>query len=111
MTGQPWDGLFSQLAEAHTALVAEFEATPEVVIELQRVRRALEAEAVSIGAGNWERAPEPAEWSLRQMLEHVLAHDQKWEEGRIKGVEHYGDHGRRHIEQAAKIKTTLAGKG
>jgi uncharacterized damage-inducible protein DinB len=110
MTVQPWDNLFDQLAGAHAALVKEFQATVPVVEGLAQVRRSLQAEAITIGAARWEGEPAPGEWSLRQMLEHVVAHDQKWEEGRTKGVEHYVDHGQRHIEQAAKIRTWLDAK-
>jgi uncharacterized damage-inducible protein DinB len=107
MSEQPWDALFIALAEAHAALVGEFQATPAIVSGLQEARAALSAEAGKLGASRWEKEPEPGEWSLRQMLEHVVAHDRQWTEGQTKGVEHYIDHCQRHLRQAEKIRTLL----
>ncbi|MBI2906948.1 MAG: hypothetical protein HYX92_04765 [Chloroflexi bacterium] len=105
----PWTELFRHLDEAHVALVGEFKADSAVIEGLREVRACLSEEAARLGAHLWEKEPEPGEWSLRQMLEHLLAHDRKWEEGRTKGVSHYVDHGRVHMEQAAKIRRTMKG--
>lgn len=105
----PWTELLTQLEEAHAALAAQFKADGAVLDGLREVRARLAEEAAGLGAGLYDKEPEPGEWSLRQMLEHLLAHDRKWEEGHTKGVSHYVDHGRVHVEQAAKIRRMLTG--
>lgn len=105
----PWTELLQELEKAHAALAAEFKADSVVLEGMREIRARLAEEAAGLGAGLWEKAPEPGEWSLKQMLEHLVAHDRKWEEGRVKGVSHYVDHGRVHVEQAAKIRRILTG--
>lgn len=107
----PWMDQLQQLEQAHAALAAEFKADRAVVEGLKQVLAGLAEEAALLGAGLWEKEPEPGEWSLRQMLEHLIAHDRKWEEARTKGVSHYVDHGLVHVAQAAKIRRTLTGSG
>ncbi len=107
MMAAPWADLFRQLEHAHTDLARQFDTGISIVDGLRQVRAALQAETIRIGADLWEREPEPGEWSMRQMLEHVVAHDHKWDEVRSKGVAHYVDHGRLHMEQAAKIRQTV----
>ena len=108
----PWKELLRQLEEAHRALAVKFTADEGVVNGLSKVREGLAEEARLLGADLWDQEPEPGEWSLRRMLVHLVEHDLKTEETeelRVKGVSHYVDHGRVHVEQASKIRRLLKG--
>ncbi len=103
MDTDPWDSMFRQLEHAHIELARQFDPDNRITEGLREVRAGLRTEVERLGQEHWEQAPEPGEWSMRQMLEHVLTHDQRWEEAHRKGVAHYVDHGRLHVEQGAKI--------
>lgn len=75
--------------------------------DFQDVRQGLLTELSLIGPGRLNQRPLPDAWSAKEVMEHLLAHDLKHQEIETRGLGHYVEHGREHVEQLAQIGRLL----
>ena len=101
------ESMLDQLALAHEKLLL---ASPDPISAkgLEEVRKGLLAELSRIGPQRLGQRPLPDEWSAREVMEHLVAHDMKHQEIETRGLGHYVEHGRAHIDQLAQIGRRLA---
>lgn len=52
--------------------------------------------------------PSADQWSIAEVLEHLIEHDSKYDEFRRLGVEHYVEHGLEHALQLWRLRLELA---
>lgn len=94
--------LLRSLERDHTQLLSAAGGDTQAAADLAELRRAFLDLLMSAPAEALDRRPSPAEWSAIEVLSHLVEHDGKHEELAAKGIGHYAEHGRGHLEQARR---------
>ena len=101
------NSILEDLAAAHAVLEAQPEVAEGERSALTQAREELVGTVESISPALLSKSPENGEWSVLQVLEHVLEHDQKTEEVQTKGLMHYAEHLQEHRGHILKITGSL----
>ncbi len=94
--------LLRSLERNHRQLVAASGPDAAAAATLADLRRDLLALLDRAPAEALDRRPGSEEWSALELLGHLVEHDGKREELASKGISHYVEHGREHLEQARR---------
>jgi len=95
--------LLEGLAAAHAVLGVQPKATEGERDALDRAREALAEVVKGLDPALLGQSPGDGEWSVLQVLEHVLEHDRKTEEVQTRGLLHYAEHLQEHREHILRI--------
>ncbi len=95
--------MLKDLVTAHAILGAQPKVTSSERDSLTHARERLVSAVKNVDPALLDKPPGRGEWSVLQVLEHVLQHDRKVEEVLTKGLEHYAEHIEEHTEYIVKI--------
>ncbi len=99
--------LLEQMRLAHAELAAHTDASAPVRDALRAIGLAIAAALDGLTDNQVLMAPDPEEWSMAEVVEHVHEHDRKYEEAAQHGAEHYVEHGLEHALQLWKLRRDL----
>ena len=98
--------LLAAILIAQDELIAHSGAAAPAVQGLRAVHEALTAGAAGLSEEQVLATPNPEEWSIAEVLEHVLDHDRKYDEFRRLGIDHYVEHGLEHALQLWQLRAS-----
>ena len=99
--------ILNELAAAHVVLGAQPEVAEAEKRALARAREELVSAVRGIDPLLLSKSPNEGGWSVFQVLEHVLQHDQNMEEVQTKGLMHYAEHLQEHRGHILEIIGSL----
>jgi len=91
--------LLHDLAASHQALIEQHHAPGPVSMGMRAVLDAVAAAIDGIPDAALLAAPATDAWSMAEVVEHLIEHDQQYFEIEQHGVEHYVEHGLEHALQ------------
>jgi hypothetical protein len=96
--------LLREIELAHARLIDRAEAGGAVRHALRAVHDAIAAGLDGIDDDRLDTTPDPEEWSMAEVAEHVAQHDGGYAELEHHGVEHYVEHGLEHALQIWRLR-------
>jgi hypothetical protein len=103
--------LLSELEASHRALTQQGQTSPPVDRALHAVYEAVAAAFTGVGEDVLVVAPVPDEWSMAEIVEHLVEHDRHFMELESRGLAHYVEHGLEHALQLWRLRSFHLGDG
>jgi hypothetical protein len=103
--------LLTQVQEAHEALLARMDAGEAERRVLRGLFEVLAYGLAGLSEEHLLARPAPDEWSMAEVLEHIVEHDHRFAELERLGFGHYVEHNLEHGLQLWRLRPTVVPVG